>query len=171
MAALLTVPMLAAEVTPRIRLEEFRIEPLELRLGESFTIHARAVTTGTKLGSFLLRTASEVKKADAPPGFTLQSGGLAYFPEDDKQYLKDNGQCDRDLREGALALEVNTRGWRPGRHVFAFFASNRPAPCKVTRTTTFCPAVTCAGSAAKAVMSRLMPAAVSPKSSMVTRSP
>jgi hypothetical protein len=128
LATLLAVPLLAAETTPRIRLEEFRIEPQELRLGESFTIRTRAVATGVQLGSFLLRTATEVKKADAPPGFTLQSGGLAYFPEGGKQHLKDNGQLDHDPREGAFALEVNTRGWKQGRQVFAFFASNRPAP-------------------------------------------
>lgn len=125
---LLAAPLLAAEDPPRIRLEEFRIEPLELRLGGNFTLHARAVATGTKLGSFLLRTAGEVKKADAPPGFSLQSGGLAYVPEEGKQYLKDNGQLDRDPRGGAFAVEVSTRGWKQGRHTFAFFASNRPAP-------------------------------------------
>jgi hypothetical protein len=128
LAVVAAAQLAAAGPAPRIRLEEFRIAPMEVRLGESFTIRAQAVATGTQLGSFLLRTAGEVKKDDAPQGFTLHAGGLAYFPDEGKQFLKDNGPLDRDPREGAFALEVNTRGWRQGRHVFAFFASNRPAP-------------------------------------------
>ena len=124
---MLAMQLMAAEPSPRIRLEEFRIEPMELRLGESFIIRAQAVATGTKLGSFLLRTANEVKPQDAPVGFTFHSGSLAYVAADGQQFLKDNGKLDHDPREGIFAIEVNTRGWKQGRQVFAFFASNRPA--------------------------------------------
>lgn len=132
LAAILTtvaaVNLAAAEPAPRIRLEEFRIEPVELKLGGAFTLHARAVAAGVKVGSFLLRTAGEVKKEDSPPGFPLHASGMAYVAEDGKYHLMDNGKLDRDPREGAFAVEVSTRGWKEGQRAFAFFASNRPAP-------------------------------------------
>jgi len=118
----------AADPTARIRLEEFRIEPVELKLGDKLTIRARAVATGVKLGSFLLRTAAEVKQEDSPPSFPLYVNGMAYMAEDGKYLLKDNGKLDRDPRDGAFAIEVSTRGWKEGQRVLAFFASNRPAP-------------------------------------------
>lgn len=124
--------LVAADITPQIRLENFRIEPLELKLGETFIVRAQAVATGVKLGSFLLRTANEVKKNDVPPGFTLQGSGLAYIVAEGKQFLADNGPRDLDPREGGVAIEVSTRGWKEGRLAFAFFASNRPTPGSFT---------------------------------------
>ena len=59
------------KTAPRIELEEFRIEPTTLRLGESFVITARAAAEGVKLGSFLLRTADDVRKEQEIPGFPL----------------------------------------------------------------------------------------------------
>lgn len=118
----------AAGATPRIRLEEFCIEPVELRLGDAFVVRARAVADGIQVGSFLLRTAGEVKKEQAPPGFPIFSNGLAYVAGKEKYYLKDNGELDRDPRAGAFAIEISTRGWKAGTNTFAFFASSRPAP-------------------------------------------
>ncbi|MFA6561473.1 MAG: sialidase family protein [Verrucomicrobiia bacterium] len=123
-----TVALSAAGAAPRIRLEEFRIEPVELRLGDAFVVRARAVAEGIKVGSFLLRTAGEVKKEHSPPGFPLTANGMAYMVEKGKYYLKDNGELDRDPRDGAFAAEISTRGWKEGTNTFAFFASSRPAP-------------------------------------------
>jgi len=111
----------------QIVLEDFRVEPMSLRLGESFVVRARAVTKEVKLGSFLLRTANEVKKENALPGFPLYANGYCYVSEGKKYHLLDNGPLDRDKAEEAFAIEVSTRGWREGRHALAFFASNRPA--------------------------------------------
>lgn len=123
-----SLAMAAAGASPRIRLEEFRIEPAELRLGDSFVIRARAVADGVKVGSFLLRTLAETKKELTPPAFPLHVNGMAYVVEKGKYYLKDNGESDRDPRDGAFAIEISTRGWKTGVYTFAFFASSRPAP-------------------------------------------
>lgn len=112
---------------PRIELKEFRVEPATLRLGEPFVIHARAVATGVKVGSFLLRTADEVRKDQTIPGFPLYSQGKYYVAEQGKYSLMDNGPLDRDPQPDAFALEVSTRGWKPGTYCFALFASCRPA--------------------------------------------
>jgi hypothetical protein len=111
----------------RIDLEEFRIEPTIVRLGESFVIHARAAATGVKLGSFLLRTADEVRKEETIPGFPLYANGKYYVAEEGKYFLKDNGKLDLDPGPNAFSLEVSTRGWKPGTYCFAFFASCRPS--------------------------------------------
>jgi hypothetical protein len=108
-------------------LEEFRIEPATLRLGESFVISARAVAEGVKLGSFLLRTADDVRKEQAIPGFPLYANGKYYVAEEGKYFLKDNGTLDRNPLQNAFTLEVSTRGWKPGTYAFAFFASCRPS--------------------------------------------
>jgi len=122
------VALTESGATPRIRLEEFCIEPVELRLGDAFVVRARAVAAGVQVGSFLLRTAGEVKKEQAPPGFPIFSNGLAYVAEKGKYHLKDNGELDRDPRAGAFAIEICTRGWKEGTNTFAFFASSRPVP-------------------------------------------
>ena len=111
----------------RIELTEFRIEPLELPLGELFTIHARATATGVKLGSFILRTADDVRKEDAIPGFPLYANGRYYVAEDGRYFLFDNGKLDGDPREQAFAIGISTKGWKDGTYAFAFFASCRPA--------------------------------------------
>ena len=111
----------------QIVLEEFRVEPMSLRLGESFVVRARAVAKEVKLGSFLLRTANEVKKGSDLPGFPLRVSGYCYVAEGKKYQLLDNGPLDRDQVEGAFAIEISTRDWKEGRHPLAFFASNRPA--------------------------------------------
>ena len=112
---------------PRIEFEEFRIEQTTLRLGEPVVIHARVAATGVKLGSFLLRTAEDVRKERVIPGLPLYANGKYYAAEDGQYFLRDNGQLDRDPRANAFAMELNTRGWKPGRYVFAFFASCRPS--------------------------------------------
>ena len=111
---------------PRITLAEFRIEPMALRAGDSFVVRARAVATGVRLGSFLLRTADEVAKQQTIPGFPLYANGKYYMAEDGRYFLMDNGKHDRDPRQGAFAVEVTTRGWKEGAHTFALFASCRP---------------------------------------------
>jgi len=111
----------------QIVLEDFRVEPMSLRLGESFVVRARAVTKEVKLGSFLLRTANPIKKEDALPGFPICANGCYYVAENKKFHLLDNGPLDRDKAEGAFAIEISTRGWKEGRYPLAFFASNRPA--------------------------------------------
>ncbi len=118
----------SADAAPRIVLEEFSIEPTELKLGESFTIRAKAVATGVPLGSFLLRTAEEVPKKQTIPGFSLHSGGKWYMAEKGKYHLLDNGAVDEDPREGQFAVTVNTKGWKQGVTPLAFFASRRPTP-------------------------------------------
>lgn len=118
---------LHAAATDSIQLEGFRVEPMTLRLGDSFVVRARAVATGVKLGSFLLRTATAVKQADAPPGFSPRPNGYGYVTEGGDYYLRDNGPIDRDQAERAFAIEISTRGWKEGRYPLAFFASNRPA--------------------------------------------
>ena len=115
------------QTPPRIELEEFRIEPATVRLGEPFVIHARAAATGVKLGSFLLRTTEEVRKEHTIPGFPLYSSGKYYVAEEGKYFLKDNGRLDRNPQPNAFSLEVSTQGWKPGTYCFAFFASCRPA--------------------------------------------
>jgi len=121
--------LLAAQVATgaQIVLEDFRVEPMSLRLGESFTVRARAVAKEVKLGSFLLRTANEIKKEDALPGFPIRSSGYCYVGENKKYHLLDNGSLDRDKAASAFAIEISTRGWKDGRYPLAFFASNRPA--------------------------------------------
>jgi hypothetical protein len=111
----------------QIVLQDFSVVPVALHLGDSFVVRARAVTKNVKLGSFLLRTASEVKKGDFLPGFPLQSNRCCYVSEGGTIHLLDNGALDRDKAAGAFALEVSTKGWREGRCELAFFASNRPA--------------------------------------------
>ena len=117
-----------AGARPRIAFEEFRIEPMRLRLGEAFVVRARARAEGVRLGSFLLRTAEEVSKGQKVPGFPLYANGKCYVAEDGKYFLKDNGKLDLDPRTGAFALEVSTKGWKEGVCRFAFFASCRPHP-------------------------------------------
>lgn len=121
--------LLAVQVATgaQIALEEFRVEPMSLRLGESFVVRVRAVTKDVKLGSFLLRTANEIKKEDALPGFPIRSSGYCYVGENKKYHLLDNGPLDRDKAAGTFAIEISTRGWKDGRYPLAFFASNRPA--------------------------------------------
>lgn len=115
-----------AGAAPRIVLEEFSIEPTELKLGESFTIRAKAVATGVPLGSFQLRTADEVPKQQTVPGFTLYANGKWYLAEKGKYYLMDNGTVDEDSREGRFAVTLSTKDWKEGVTPLAFFASRRP---------------------------------------------
>ena len=121
--------LLAVQVASgaQIVLEDFRIEPMSLRLGDSFVVRAQAVAKDVKLGSFLLRTADERKKEDVLPGFPIHASGFCYVAENKKYHLLDNGSLDRDKAEGAFAVEISTRGWKEGRYPLAFFASNRPA--------------------------------------------
>jgi hypothetical protein len=112
---------------PRISLQEFRIEPTSLSLGEPFVIHARAAATGIDLGSFLLRTADQVRKEDTIEGFSLYSNGKYYVAERGEVFLMDNGDRDKNPEENAIALRVSTEGWKSGKYVFAFFASCRPS--------------------------------------------
>lgn len=123
----LAVFAMEAVGAPQITLEEFRIEPTTLPVGETFTIHARASAKGVKLGSFLLRTADEVNRDSKIPGLPLYSNGKYYAVDDGKYFLRDNGPLDRDPAVGAFALEVNTKGWQKGDYTLAFFASSRPA--------------------------------------------
>ncbi|NQT13614.1 MAG: exo-alpha-sialidase [Planctomycetes bacterium] len=116
----------AQQTAPRIELAEFRIAPMELQLGESFTIHARAAATGVKLGSFLLRTADDVAPGDTIPGFPLYANGKRYMVGGERYFLFDNGQLDGNPEDGAFTLEISTRDWKEGTRVFAFFASCRP---------------------------------------------
>lgn len=113
---------------PRIAFAEFRIEPLHVKLGESFTVHARVVTEGVKLGSFLLRTAKAVEKEQTIPGLPLYANRHYYLAEDGRYFLLDNGPLDRDLREGAFAVAISTQGWQERVYHLALFASVRPAP-------------------------------------------
>lgn len=118
----------APTTSPQIVLEDFRIEPTSLRPGESFSIRARATTKGIALGSFLLRTAIELKEGDTLPGFPISSNGFRYVAENNKYHLPDNGSLDQDETDGAISLSISTRDWKPGRYPLAFFASSRPAP-------------------------------------------
>jgi len=127
LASLLVVPSSGAAAVPEIRLEEFRVEPQALPRGGTFTIRARASAGGIKLGSFLLRTAEEVRREATIPGLPLYASGKYYVAEEGRYYLRDNGSLDRDPAAGAFALEVSTEGWREGDYTFAFFASSRPA--------------------------------------------
>ena len=111
----------------RIDLVEFSIEPTELRLGDCFTLSARAETTGVKLGSFLLRTAEDTRKEDVIPGFPIYANGRYYVAEDGKYFLFDNGSLDRDPRDRAFSIRIDTKNWKDGRYLFAFFASCRPS--------------------------------------------
>ena len=121
------VGICVGEGPPRIELEEFRIERTTLPVGDPIVIHARAAATGVKLGSFLLRTAEEVRKEQAIPGFSLYANGKYYVAEEGKYFLKDNGQLDRDPQQNAFTMELSTRGWKPRTYAFAFFASCRPS--------------------------------------------
>ena len=115
-----------AQGAPRIELLEFRVEPAEVRLGDSVVIHARAVATGVELGSFILRTADEVDKDDTIPGFPLYSSGKYYMAENGRYFLMDNGKLDENPEDGAVAIRIQTKGWTEGVRAFAFFASRRP---------------------------------------------
>lgn len=116
----------AQQTAPRIELVEFRIAPMELQPGDSFTIHARATATNVKLGSFLLRTADDVAPNETIPGFPLYANGKRYMVGGERYFLFDNGPLDRNPDDGALTLQVCTRDWKEGTRVFAFFASCRP---------------------------------------------
>lgn len=118
---------LDAMAAPRITLDELRIEPATLPVGGTFTIHARASAKDVKLGSFLLRTAEEVKREPKIPGLPLFANGKYYAEENGKYFLTDNGPLDRDPAAGVFVLEVSTEGWREGDYLLAFFASSRPA--------------------------------------------
>jgi BNR repeat protein len=115
-----------AQSGARIELAEFRVEPAEVRLGDSFVIHARAVATGVELGSFILRTADEVDKDDTIPGFPLYSSGKYYMAENGRFFLMDNGKLDENPEDGAVAIRIETRGWTEGVRTLALFASRRP---------------------------------------------
>ncbi len=118
----------AASPGARIELEEFRIEPTSLKLGESFTLHAAAQASGVKLGSFVLRTADDVDKSRVIPGFTLYTSNKYYAAEGGDNLLKDNGPRDGNPRDGHFSIKLSTEGWKPGHYGFAFFASCRPSP-------------------------------------------
>ena len=116
-----------ADAAPRIVLEEFSVEPTELKLGESFTIRAKAVATDVPLGSFLLahgRRGAETGNASPASLSTPTASGT--WPRKGKYYLLDNGAVDEDPREGAFAVTVSTKGWKQGVTPLAFFASRRP---------------------------------------------
>ena len=115
-----------AQSGPRIELLEFRVEPDEVRIGDSFVVHARAVATGVELGSFILRTADEVEKDDAIPGFPLYSSGKYYMAENGRYFLMDNGELDENPKDGAVAIRIETKGWTQRVRTFALFASRRP---------------------------------------------
>ena len=116
-----------ASAQPQIRLTHFQIEPLELAVGQAFTVSACAETSGVSLGSFLLRTADDVRKQDTIPGFPLYTNGRYYLAEKGRYFLRDNGQLDRDPAERAFSISLTTEGWREGTYRFAFFASCRPS--------------------------------------------
>ena len=118
---------LADAAAPRIELVEFGIEPTELRLGDAFTIRARAVATGVKLGSFVLRSADDCRREDAIPGFPLYANHRYYVAEKGRYFLMDGGEHDRDARQNAFAIQLSTKGWKEGRYTFALFASCRPS--------------------------------------------
>ncbi len=122
---LFAVPSFAAG--PEIRLDEFSIQPTSLSLGEAFTVRAKASARGIRLGSFLLRTADEVRREATIPGLPLYSNGKYYVEESGTYFLRDNGPLDQDPASGAFTMKVDTAGWREGDYTFAFFASSRPA--------------------------------------------
>ena len=115
-----------AQSGARIEFVDFRVEPAEVRLGDSFVIHARAVATGVELGSFILRTADEVDKDDTIPGFPLYSSDKYYMVDGGRYFLMDNGKLDENPEDGAVAIRIQTRGWTEGVRTFALFASRRP---------------------------------------------
>ena len=121
-------PTPQADAAPRIVLTRFSIEPTTLKLGESFTIRAKAEATGVPLGSFLLRTAEGVPKNQPLTGFPLHANGKWYMAEKGKYYLLDNGTVDEDPEKGTFAVRISTKGWQEGVTRFAFFASRRPNP-------------------------------------------
>jgi len=124
-AALSQLPALAAE--PRIVIEAFSVEPPSLALGQAFTVRIQAAATGVAIGSFVVRTADDVKKEATIPGLPLYSSGRYYVAEDGRLNLTDNGPLDRDPAKNVFALELSTEGWKEGEYAFAAFASNRPA--------------------------------------------
>ena len=119
---------LAAAADSRIVIQEFSVEPKSLDLGQPFTVRVKAAATGMAIGSFVVRTADDVKKEATIPGFPLYSSGRYYVAENGRYNLKDNGPLDRDPANNVFALQLNTAGWRDGKHTFAVFASSRPAP-------------------------------------------
>ena len=119
-------PTPQADAAPRIVLTRFSIEPTTLKLGESFTIRAKAEATGVPLGSFLLRTAEDVPKNQTLPGFPLHANGKWYMAEKGKYHLFDNGTVDEDPEKGTFVVRISTKGWKEGVTRFAFFASRRP---------------------------------------------
>ncbi len=134
-AVLLLAPFITALSQPsaqaaetRIVIEEFSVEPQSLALGEVFTVRIRAAATGIAIGSFVVRTADDVKKEATSPGFPLYSSGRYYVAEDGRYNLTDNGPLDRDPAKNVFALELSTKGWKEGEYALAAFASNRPAP-------------------------------------------
>jgi hypothetical protein len=112
----------------RIVFEEFRIEPMSLKLGESFTVRARVVAHGVKLGSFILRTADAVEKEQTIPGLPLYANRHYCLAEDGRYFLPDNGKLDRDPRDGSFAVAISTQGWKERVYSLVLFASVRPAP-------------------------------------------
>lgn len=126
LAALLSP--LAGAAEPRIVIEQFSVAPQSLALGQTFTLRVKAAATGIAVGSFVVRTADDVKQEATIPGFPLYSNGRYYVAEHGRYNLTDNGPLDRDPAQGVLALELSTAGWKDGEYAFAAFASNRPAP-------------------------------------------
>ncbi len=125
---LLAIPLQeAAAASPKIVIHDFSVAPTSLRLGQSFTVRVKASGSGIAIGSFLVRTADEVKKEATIPGFPLYSSGRYYVAEGKNYFLKDNGPLDRAPEDGVFAIELSTRDWKEGKHAFAVFASSRPA--------------------------------------------
>lgn len=132
-AVFILAPLVAAQAQltalaagPRIVIEEFSVEPQSLALGQAFTVRLNATATGIAIGSFVVRTADDVKKEATIPGFPLYSGGRYYVAEDGRYNLTDNGPLDCDPAKNVFALELKTEGWKEGEYAFAAFATNRP---------------------------------------------
>lgn len=112
---------------PKIEIREFRLQPMALARGESFTLSVKAVAEGIALGSFVVRTAEEVKRETKIPGFPLYTNGHYYVADQGTCFLRDNGPLDEAPDAGSFSLRLSTQGWGEGRWHFAIFASSRPA--------------------------------------------
>ncbi len=117
-----------------IRITDALVEPTRLEPGERLNL----ALTATGGANFYLR---HDRADDGPkiPGWIYQYAGPSYgfLPSDDftepgdyknpEWAHKDNGALDRDPRQGAFRLDLDTSDWHSGQYTFTISATNRPA--------------------------------------------
>ena len=115
-----------------IRIADFSVDKARVGVGEPFTVTVLA-TGGANFG---VRHDRAATPEIALPGWTAHGPDYEFVPSADfpgpgpykNPHIchRDNGQRDRDQREGVFRIEVETAGWPKGLYTFTLLATNRP---------------------------------------------